>query len=529
MLAFPSTYTVGITSLGFQVVWATLARRTDLDVRRLFTDRGDPRHRQGCELFGLSLSWELDGPVLLDLLEREGIPIWSHRRGDDDPIVFGGGPVLTANPEPFAPFLDAVLLGDGELLLPAFAEALHAHRGLPRRERLLRLAQVPGVYVPALYAPRYDPDGALVAVEPIEAGVPTSVAKQTWRGNTLSHSTVITPEAAWPSIHMVEVVRSCPELCRFCLASYLTLPFRTPSLEDGLIPAVEKGLQATSRLGLLGASVTQHPQFADLLAWLVQDRFDDTRVSVSSVRASTVTPELGRILARRGSKSLTIAIESGSERLRQVVNKKLATEEIYAAARYAREGGLSGMKLYGMAGLPTEEEDDIEATAQLLLDLRKATPGLRLSLGVSSFVPKAHTPFQWEGVRPEAEKRLKLLARRLKPKGIDLRPESYGWSVIQALLSRSDRRLAPVIAAARGQHESLGGWKKAYRSIRSGEGIPEQAPPLPPPPAWEEVVHAVWDPEAVLPWEHLEGPLPKATLARHRSEAYAAAGDRSAP
>lgn len=520
VLAFPSTYTVGITSLGYQVVWATLAQRHDVDVRRLFTDQGDPPHRH-CDLFGLSLSWELDGPVLLDLLEQQRIPIWASERGDDDPIVFGGGPVLTANPEPLAPFFDVVLLGDGELLLPAFIDALQECRNAPRPERLRRLAQVPGVYVPALYAPRYSSDGELLAVEPIEAGIPATVAKQTWRGNTLSHSTVITPEAAWPSIHMVEVVRSCPELCRFCLASYLTLPFRTPSLDDGLIPAVEKGLTATQRLGLLGASVTQHPQFADLLQWLDHDRFEDTRVSVSSVRAATVTPELGRILAKRGSKSLTIAIESGSERMREVVNKKLATEEIYAAARYAKEGGLTGLKLYGMVGLPSEEEADVEATAELLLALKKATPGLRLSLGVSTFVPKAHTPFQWQGVRPEAEKRLKLLAKRLKPKGIELRPESYGWSVIQALLSRSDRRLAAVIAAARGRHESLGGWKQAYRSVRE-EGSTHSsgaAPSMPAPPAWDEVIHHSWDGERCLPWQHLEGPLPVSTLLKHQQEA----------
>jgi radical SAM superfamily enzyme YgiQ (UPF0313 family) len=527
VLAFPSTYSVGITSLGYQVVWASLARRPDLAVRRLFTDRSDPPHggQRGrgpsLDLFGLSLSWELDGPVLLDLLEQERIPVWACERGDDDPIVFGGGPVLTANPEPLAPFFDVVLLGDGEQLLPAFVDALQACRNAPRAERLRRLAQLEGVYVPGLYTPRYGSDGELLAVEPIEAGIPATVQKQTWRGNTLSHSTVITPEAAWPSIHMVEVVRSCPELCRFCLASYLTLPFRTASLDDGLIPAVEKGLTATKRLGLLGASVTQHPQFSDLLQWLAGDRFDDIRLSVSSVRAATVTPELTGILARRGAKSLTIAIESGSERMRRLVNKKLSGEEITAAARFAREGGLSGLKLYGMVGLPGEDDSDIEATAQLLLDLKKATPGLRLSLGVSTFVPKAHTPFQWEGVRPEAEARLKLLARRLRPKGIELRPESYGWSVIQALLSRSDRRLAPVIAAARGHHESLGGWKKAHRAVLSGDlpaGIPAAAR-QPPPPAWEQVVHQRWSPEAPLPWGHLEAALPSATLQRHRLEA----------
>jgi len=524
VLAFPSTYTVGITSLGYQVVWASLASRTDVDVRRLFTDQGDPPHggQRGrgadLDLFGLSLSWELDGPVLLDLLEQQRIPLWNHDRSDGDPIVFGGGPVLTANPEPLAPFFDAVLLGDGELLLPAFIDAVQARRGAPRAERLRALARVPGIYVPSLYAPRYGSEGELLGVEPIEGGIPATVAKQTWRGNTLSHSTVITPEAAWPSIHMVEVVRSCPELCRFCLASYLTLPFRTPSLEDGLIPAVEKGLAATQRLGLLGASVTQHPQFDDLLTWLDGDRFDGTRVSVSSVRAATVTPQLGRILARRGSKSLTIAIESGSERMRQVVNKKLSEEEIFAAARHAKEGGLTGLKLYGMAGLPTEDDADIEATADLLLALKTATPGLKLSLGVSTFVPKAHTPFQWEGVRPEAEKRLKRLARRLQPKGIELRPESYGWSVVQALISRSDRRLAPVIAAVRGRHDQLGGWKAAYRdALAAGSGAL-------PPPSWQEVIHGRWDSDRVLPWNHLEGPLQRSTLARHRQEALTAAG-----
>jgi hypothetical protein len=155
----------------------------------------------------------------------------------------------------------------------------------------------------------------------------------------------------------------------------------------------------------------------------------------------------------------------------------------------------------------------VEATAELLLALKKATPALRLTLGVSSFVPKAHTPFQWQGVRPEADKRLKLLAKRLKPKGIELRPESYGWSVIQALLSRSDRRLAPVIAAARGKHESLGGWKQAYRAIREQPGADL--------PSWDDVIHATWSSERVLPWEHLEGPLPAATLKRHQAEALA--------
>ena len=510
VLAFPSTYSVGITSLGFQMVWATLAQRPDIDVRRLFTDQADPPHRS-IDLFGLSLSWELDGPVLLDLLEGQRIPLWSHERSDDDPLVFGGGPVLTANPEPLAPFFDVVLLGDGEELLPEFLDAVVASRGQPRQQRLRQLARLDGVYVPALYRPTYDDDGMLSAVTPVDGDVPATVRKRTWRGNSLTQSAVVTPEAAWPSIHMVEVVRSCPELCRFCLASYLTLPFRTPPVEDSLIPAVQRGLAVTDRLGLLGASVTQHPQFDELLQWLDGPAGDGVRLSVSSVRAATVTAELTRILARRGSRSLTIAIESGSERLRQVVNKKLSGEAIAEAAAQARAGGLSGLKLYGMVGLPTETDDDVDATAALLLDLRRRTPGLRLSLGVSTFVPKAHTPFQWDGVRPEAEARLQRLGKRLKPKGIELRPESYGWSLVQALLSRGDRRLAPLIVAIRGRQNSLGAWKQGLRRLREEPPAAE-----PPPPSWDAIVHSPWTPGQVLPWGHLHGPLPEATLIAHR-------------
>ncbi len=486
----------------------------------MFTDQAENPHKN-IDLFGISLSWELDGPILLDLLEKEHIPIWSHLRKEGDPIVFGGGPVLTANPEPLAPFFDVILLGEGENLLPSFIERMQQIKYTSRSEKLKSLAEIPGIYIPSLYAPKYTSDGSLIAIEPIYAEIPSSIKKQTWNNNILSHSAVITPNSAWPNIHMVEIVRSCPELCRFCLASYLNLPFRSASIEDGLIPAIEKGLTATKRIGLLGASVTQHPQFDDLLNWLDQDHLDDIRLSVSSVRAATVTSKMTRVLTQRGSKSLTIAIESGSPRIRDLINKKLSEEEIFQAARYAYEGGLKGLKLYGMVGLPTEEETDVEATADLLLRLKQSTKGLRLTLGVSTFVPKAHTPFQWNGLRPEAKKRLQKLAKRLKPKGIDLRPESFGWSVIQTLLSRSDRRLAPVIANVRGSQNTLGGWKKAYKAEREKNLSKTHLQPIPTAqlPAWEEIVNDNWSTSRVLPWTHLEGPLNKQILIKHQQEA----------
>ena len=209
--------------------------------------------------------------------------------------------------------------------------------------------------------------------------------------------------------------------------------------------------------------------------------------------------------------------------MREVVNKKLTTEAIHEAARHAKQGGLSGLKLYGMVGLPTELDEDVEATADLLLALKKGTTGLRFTLGVSTFVPKAQTPFQWQGVRPEAEKRLKRLAKRLKPKGIEFRPESYGWSVIQALLSRSDRRLAPVIAAVGEGRESMGGWKKTYRAALNGELKPMPGPALPPPPTWASIIHEPWEASRILPWNHLRGPLAPTTLRGHHDQALAGA------
>ena len=507
IFAFPNTYSVGITSLGYQVVWATLARRADVAVSRLFTDHQEPL--PACpDVVGFSLSWELDYGNVLTHLENLHVPIHAADREEAHPLVFGGGPVLTANPEPFAAFFDVILLGDGETLLDDFFDQLKALKAASRQEKLRRLAQMPGVYVPALYRPVYDdPTGPMVAIEPIDDGIPAQVQKQTYRGNVLSTSTVVTPLAAWDNIFMVEVVRSCPEMCRFCLASYLTLPFRTASLEGSLIPAIERGLAVTDRLGLLGASVTQHPEFETLLDYLNQPQFDHVRLSIASVRTNTVNPKLAETLTRHGTRSITIAVESGSERVRHIVNKKLATEDIEAAAVNAKAGGLSALKLYGMAGIPGEEMADLEQTATMMQRLKKAAPGLRLTLGCSTFVPKAHTPFQWYGINREAEKRLKFLQKQLGKIGADFRPESYNWSVIQALISRGDRRLTPLLEQVRHYGDSLGSYKRAFKDMKG------DLPPL------DYYVHDTWPTDQPLPWDHLQGPLPKATLVKHLAEA----------
>ena len=507
IFAFPNTYNIGITSLGYQVIWATLATREDVAVSRVFTDIQEslPRHP---ELFGFSVSWELDYINILNLLESFAIPLHSEERGEEHPLIFGGGPVLTANPEPFAAFFDLILLGDGEELLPNLIETCKQVRRDDRKTKLKKLAQIPGIYVPSFYEITYDsPEGMITNITSIDADIPSEVQKQTYRGNTLSASTVVTENAAWENIYMVEVVRSCPEMCRFCLASYLTLPFRKASLEGSLIPSIEAGLKVTNRLGLLGASVTQHPEFNDLLDYLSRPDYDDIRLSVSSVRTNTVTEKFARILASRDARSITIAVESGSENVRNIINKKLTNEEIIQAAINAEAGGLKALKLYGMVGIPGEKEADIDATIEMMANLRKAAPSLKLTLGCSTFVPKSHTPFQWFGVNKDSKKRLNYLQKKLRSRGIDFRPESYNWSVIQTLISRGDRRLTPLLELTRHYGDSVGSYKRAFKELKG------QLPLL------EYYVHQNWETTQILPWSHLKGPLPQTTLEKHLAEA----------
>ena len=412
IFAFPNEYTVGITSLGYQLVWASFSLREDVAVSRLFTDIHEnlPRHP---ELVGFSFSWELDYVNILNLLEFLNIPLRSRERNDNHPLIFGGGPVFTANPEPFADFFDVILLGDGEDLLDNFINSYQQIRHGDRQSKLTHLAQTSGVYIPSLYEVNYQAKAEkIVSILPVNQQIRAYVEKQTYRGNVLSASTVVTEKAAWENIYMVEVVRSCPEMCRFCLASYLTLPFRTASLEDSLIPAITQGLKVTNRLGLLGASVTQHPQFEDLLDYLGRSQFDDVRISISSVRTNTLTQKLAKLLSNRDSRSITIAIESGSAKIRKIINKKLDNESIIEAAVNAQAGGLKAIKFYGMVGLPHEDEKDLDATIEMMKQVKKAAPRLKITLGCSTFVPKSHTPFQWLGVNPVSKKRLQYLEKK---------------------------------------------------------------------------------------------------------------------
>eukprot|EP00189_Rhodosorus_marinus_P001438 CAMPEP_0113955852 /NCGR_PEP_ID=MMETSP0011_2-20120614/1661_1 /TAXON_ID=101924 /ORGANISM="Rhodosorus marinus" /LENGTH=588 /DNA_ID=CAMNT_0000965783 /DNA_START=116 /DNA_END=1882 /DNA_ORIENTATION=+ /assembly_acc=CAM_ASM_000156 len=512
--AYPNEYAVGICSLGYQIVWATISDLPGVSVSRMFTNASEMLPSK-IDLLGFSMSWELDFPGLFETLSVLNVPRRSSERSTEDPIVFGGGPVLTANAEPFADFFDVILVGDGEELLEEFISEWQKLKSLDisRTEALTRLAAtVEGAYVPELYEVEYEcADGPVKSVKPVSSEVPAVVKKRTFRSRTLAASTVITPISAWENIHMVEAVRSCPEMCRFCLASYSTLPFRSASIEEGLIPAIDRGLEHTRRIGILGASVTQHPQFDELVDKLSDQKYDDVRISLSSVRTNSVTEKLARMLSTHDSRSITVAVESGSERLRNVINKKLENDQIVEAARVAQIGGLSSMKLYGMAGLPSESMDDVEETLEMFRKLKsesaKLKSSFRFTFGCSTFVPKAHTPFQWFPVRKDSDKKLKYLDKELRKIGVDFRPESYKWSVIQALISRGDRRVSMVLEKAAEYGGSQGSIKRAMKDLKG------QLPPL------QYYAHEEWDISTCLPWSAVQMSLSENLLRDHREQA----------
>ena len=431
---FPNTYEIAMASLGFQTIFKLFASNPKTHTYRHFTNFSENpniNRAEEVDLMTISISWELDFFNLFEILQSLNIPLKAKDRDSSHPIVLGGGPVLTANPEPWAEFFDLIAIGDSEDMTEIVVDKTIEYKKLvttsvrtTRVEALEIFNEVPGIYV-------------------TQSKKQKQVLRQKSSKEKLAVSSVLAPQACWDDVGLIEVVRSCPEMCRFCLASYLTLPFRAPDFESDLIQKADFLLEHTNNIGLLGASVTQHPEFMRLLEYLSKHP-KKPRVQIASVRASTVTKEMCELLSATGTKSLTIAIESGSSRMRDIINKKLPQEEIYKAAKAAHEGGMKSLKLYGMVGLPHETDEDIDLTIELLTQLKKENKTLKIVWGCSVFTPKAQTPFQDYGIDPKAEDKLKKIIKALRPLGIEVREESFKWAQVQALISRGDRSLADV-------------------------------------------------------------------------------------
>lgn len=508
---YPSTYNVGMAGLGYQLVWSLFESDQDVMIRRGFTDQ-EENGTEESELFGFTVSWELDFINILAILKKHQVPLLSSDRSDGDPIVFGGGPVLTANPEPFADFFDVVLLGDAEAVIPAFLAAWKEARKLPeRKERLLKLAQIPGLYVPGFYEYVLSSAGGQIeGVRPTLPQVPERPVRQVFQppSDYVAHTVILSPDTAWADMFLVEVVRSCPQECRFCLASFLTRPFR-PTKHDALLSAIDLGLEHTAKIGLLGPSVTEHPGFPEIARALTERT--DIQLSIASIRADTLTDETAQTLRALGQRSVTIAIESGSERLRAIMKKNLTEQEIENAVDILDRARFESVKFYGIAGLPHETMEDVDETVRLMSSLKKKHPRLKFVLGISSFVPKAQTPFQWSGRDRECGKKLEYVRKKLAPRGIDVRPESHNWSNIQALLSRGDRRLTPVLLMVADSKGKLGDWKKALKACKDNCPDPDF------------YIFRDIPPDETLPWSHLVDQAKTTYLQSHLATAQSLA------
>lgn len=508
---FPHDYSIGMSGLGFQLIYNLFEREPDVSVSRVFKDVSEGE-TDNCDLFGFTVSWELDFINVISMLEKYGIAPLSRDRNDDAPIIFGGGPVLSANPEPYANIFDVILLGDAEETIPKLIDAMRELKGVSSRAaKLAKLTSYPGIYVPLLYEFEYDGAlGPISKLKTLHPETPERVSKLLFRAPSdyVAHSTILSPDTTWGDTFLIEIARSCPQECRFCLASYLTRPFRTAPL-DTILNRVDLARQFTNKVGLMGPSITEHPDFDKLLDGLLLR--EGLTVTVASVRADTLNVDLVSKLHKLGGKSVTIAMESGSERLRRIMKKNLTEEEIFHAVDAIECGGMSGVKFYGIAGLPFETMDDVDETIRVITQLKKKHKKLKFVFGVTSFVPKAQTPFQWKGRDPESKRKIEHIRKHLAKIGVDVRPESHNWSDIQALLSRGDRRLAPVLTQVAGQGESLGAWKKVLREMEDTV------------PSLKYYAYRDIEESEILPWAHVSSEDKAPILTRQMAEAVAEA------
>jgi len=542
-LAYPDTYEIGQANQAIAILYARLNALEGVAAERVFVpwlDMGDLMREsdvplftlESCaavrdvDLFGITLPYELTCTNILELLDLAGIPLRSADRTAEHPIVIGGGPSVY-NPEPIAPFFDAILIGEGE---DAVADIVATHRcaraaGHSRAETLAALARVPGVYVPALYAPT---DGAPARMEPL-GDAPAVVTKRVAQDLGAGGAPVCPVVPFMDVVHdrfSVEVLRGCSRGCRFCQAGMVYRPVRERPADD-IIKAVTAGLACTGyeEVSLTSLSTTDHSQIAEILRRLKR-RLEGTGVSVSlpSLRVDAFGVEMAR-LASSGKKSgLTFAPEAGTQRLRDVINKNVTEDDLMGVVREAFEAGWRRMKLYFMIGLPTETDEDVRAIGALVTRAfevaREATPkaqrgAMRIGVSVSTFVPKAQTPFQWDAQIPldEVRRRQQLLRDSMPRKGVELSYHDAEVSYLEGVLARGGRELADAIEAAwRGgarfdawtERFSLGRWLAAFAET----GIDAPA-----------IANRERAEDEALPWDHISAGVSRTYLARERARA----------
>jgi radical SAM superfamily enzyme YgiQ (UPF0313 family) len=489
-LAYPNRYAVGMSNLGFQAVYGRLNALADVGCERVFYPEPEdlPSFRDHSEkllsletnrpvgdfhLLAFSVSYENDYPNLLEMLRFAGIPPKSSDRNASHPLVAAGGVAVFLNPEPLAPFIDFFFIGEAEALLTPFWEHWKTLEGLKLdRSALLRTlgSQCPGIYVPSLYEPVFDASGRLEALVPTgEAPARVAFQRADLSREAVCRTVVLTPHTEFSDVCLVELGRGCGRACRFCAAGFVYRPPRYHTAAK-ILAAAREELPRTSRLGLVSAAVSDHPEIRTLCPELVQA---GASLSFSSLRADGVSDELLAALDASGHQAVAIAAEAGSGRLRRVINKHLSEDQILQAAERLTEFGVFNLKLYFMIGLPTETREDVweivELTKRIKHHVLQRSRGRKrlgtITLSVNSFVPKPFTPFQWvpfAGVGTLKERARWIKAALGKVANVRVHFDVPKWAYVQALLARGDRRVAGFL-----EKVALDGlsWSEAYKVL----------------------------------------------------------------
>jgi radical SAM superfamily enzyme YgiQ (UPF0313 family) len=421
------------------------------------------------DLLAFSASFEQDYLNVLEMLRLAGISADKQVRTAEDPLLVLGGICSFFNPEPLAGFFDVVVVGEGEEVAGELVDAYRLNRDRDRKDLLRALCRIPGVYIPEFYEVAYKEDGTILERRALIPEAPSIIRKRSIADiNTLPAATVIqTPDTEFSNMHLAEVTRGCGRHCRFCMAGYIYLPPRNLSVESGRQQAAQAD-RSCGKIGLVGSALSDYPAIEDLCASI------EGSLSVSSLRADSLQPALIERLAKSGHKTVAIAPEAGSERLRKVINKGVTEVDILRAADIIFGSGIPNLKLYFIIGLPTETQEDIDAIIALAglvreVQLKHARPAGRIgriTLSVNSFVPKPFTPFQWEPMEEvgSLNRKQRLLEKAVRKIGnMNLIHDLPKWEYIQALLARGDRRAGGLLAAA---HALGGDWKAAARDLR---------------------------------------------------------------
>ncbi len=455
-LIYPNTYYIGMSNLGLHTIYRLLNGYNDIVCERFFDEGEGVSVESGRPLgdfavLAFSVYTELDYFNVVDMIRASTIPLLAAERGNHHPLVIAGGPCVSANPEPLSPFFDCFAVGEGEAIFPPLIDVLAGseHRG--RDELLQVLSSLPGIYVPSLIEIYHQKPVSRQWVKDIDGFATTSA--------------ILTPHTEFGDMYLIEVMRGCRWGCRFCLAGYCFRPLRFRSL-DNLFEQAGEGLDLGKRIGLLGASVSDHPDLDELATRL---QGEGAQISVSSLRVRPLSPVLLQALAESGTATVTVAPEAGSERLRRVINKGVSQSDIAAAVDSVAEQGFRQLKLYFMVGLPTEAAEDIEELISLVLGIKQRLDteqaGTQLTITIEPFVPKAGTPFQWLPMAsPKVlSHRISWIKGELERKGVTVRAESVPWSMVQGTLSRGDSKLAKVLARTEGR--SLASWRLALSEL----------------------------------------------------------------